>query len=138
MNAAELRIGNWVKYKNEERIKPERRGLEIKVTVDDILALTEGFDVVEPIPLTEEKLIMVGFLKIGNRGLDFSYKDKFFVTLFPDGNNSVFMSMGRLNELAELKIEQYPIASNVELHRLQNIIHSLTGEELLNTDLNAK
>ena len=123
MEAKELRIGNWVKYKDGRQV--------IKIDLGDFCYIErQGTEDYKPIPLTEEWLLKFGFEKgfEGHEDTDFS-KENFNmlsdyggqgITISKDKNIKPFMYCGYYNN--EIGCEF--------VHQLQNLYFALTGEEL--------
>jgi hypothetical protein len=67
MKVEELRIGNWLHYCDYRDVDSDLKNKDFKVTANDILYLAEhpDCDWIEPIILTEDKLIAFGFRKCG-------------------------------------------------------------------------
>jgi hypothetical protein len=112
MKANELRIGNWFfNGKFNQQVSP---------THLDYL-LNKNFyphDAMKPIPLTPEILVKAGFVKRnGINGLCYVlYLGKFAIHASIDLKEwFIYISF-----ISEIK----------SLHNLQNLVHSLTGEEL--------
>jgi len=114
MKANELRIGNYLKYKNLDKF--------FRVSIIDT---TETVTIcnAKPIPLTEEWLLKFGFkTTISNK--DSGYKQfglreckfDFMFTLECNGNPEFFLENVGLDILY--------------VHQLQNLYFSLTGKEL--------
>lgn len=108
MKASELRIGNWIQW--------SLTGIEIQM--DGML--WNDLDQFIPIPLTEEWLERFGFERSGS-----TYrmgKFKYIVSELPKGETGYgfFIMYGAF----ELDIKPRYV------HQLQNLYHSLTGEEL--------
>jgi hypothetical protein len=104
MNAGELRIGNWVMWKD---------GGIVQIEPDDFaeLVYTQSyFDFASGIPLNEEWLIRAGFVKSTN--------------WFRSGKHAVCMEDG-LYEYSNV-----PIRIVNHVHVLQNLIFALCGKEL--------
>ena len=121
MKATELRIGNWVKYKASKKVKPERRGIDVQVSADDLMFLQEGYYCpITPIPLTEEWLKRFGFgvhkYPSTSRG-----KTLYFKVCFP--RNVKIDVVISLNDKYLRHIKH--------VHQLMNLFHSLTGAELV-------
>jgi len=116
MKANELRIGNWVEYYLEPQIS---EWVENKISVGDLAKIIQypkahGF---RPIPLTEEKLIELGFQEVNctKRGVLAQYsKSKIKFDISNSGN--VYLS--HKNILIK------------HVHHLQNLMFALTREEL--------
>lgn len=116
MEAKELRIGNLVKVFD---YKP-------KVEFDTIATITQygwetvnGYNGIEPIPLTEEWLLKFGFeinrhfARLNNFELGFITREK---------NWQLEYSIGTIGKWILKDIEY--------VHQLQNLYFALTGEEL--------
>jgi len=107
MQASELRIGNFIQLGSSI----------VHVTHFDIRQISRG-SVYEPIPLTPEILEACGF-KVTSKGF-YQHPNWYNLSLkFMKGTYALrcnFMDV---------------VATNIEhLHQLQNVYHSLTGEEL--------
>lgn len=111
MKVNELRIGNY--YNHNGEIK--------KVTPNIILELFESERAwIEPIPITEEWLLKLGFEKIG---VNFQFKG--ISIWFSKYSESYQIRYCLIGSDIERKI-------NIEyVHQLQNLIFALTGEELI-------
>ena len=146
MKANELRIGNFVKLcglgsdmevcvtsVSQIQIHYAPR-LKLEEETDFLRAL---FCYVEPIPLTEEWLLWLGFtvkvknysLNIGSELFEYAIKDQFVIWNAKDslelrikkqGPGWVFREMTEKNDL----VYKY-------VHQLQNLYFALTGEELI-------
>lgn len=111
MKITDIRIGNLITYQDEnETTEP----IIIKVGVSDIVLMNENFKSVkyEPIELTEDWLVKVGFDKKGDGEYYLSY-----YTIVIDDEITLWQGYCRLC------VFKY-------LHQLQNLYFSLTGEEL--------
>ena len=123
MKANELRIGNWVKLKDSDPIENYQISqiYERGVNSGSVGML---YDIIEPIPLTEEWLEQFGFDKDGFKQCEFTNwgikvkKDQHAIS---EHNWIVFH--GFMNQFSE-------IASLKHVHHLQNLYFALTGEEL--------
>lgn len=125
MKITELKILNWVVYPAWYEDGSDRFFMiremyfdenEVGLT-DGIIQTSTDFDIIQPIPLTEEWLMKLGFFKYNNA----------WVLKEPTGNMldfgfSVWEDM--TYNTAELK----PPLDYV--HQLQNLYFALTGEEL--------
>lgn len=113
IKAKDLRIGNWLRYSDNKKLKPELRGTDFQVIADDILAIEEGHTVVElikPIPLTEEWLTTLGFKRFG--------KDTFYLgSVKIHHRKRGFVIAKRYTDL-------------IYVHQLQNLYYALTNKEL--------
>ncbi len=108
MRANELRIGNLV----------TTAGVQVKAMAIDIMELENGSLEIEPIALTEEKLLEFGFEKIYNGSF---VKDDFF------GYLSKSEKGYDLIDYEGNSVNDNPIS---HVHQLQNLFFALTGEEL--------
>lgn len=120
IKAKELRVGNIISVPSLNRIGKvisfTERTIKVKLPESKLTSVThkglEGLDV-NPIPLTEEWLLKLGFERIGKDGFWF--------------NNGVYL---------DWNIEGFCIAmfhrrvTVKYVHQLQNLCFSLTGEEL--------
>lgn len=117
MKANELRIGNLFRYKDEPRVKTERRGNVYQIIPDDIVFISEHDpDYIEPIPITEEWLLKLGFDK---------FSDRVFIL---DSFGYEFGHTCRALLKNEDCVVLFPLIKHV--HQLQNLYFALTGEEL--------
>lgn len=114
MKANELRIGNLVQ--DEEGIFP------ITETYFNLLKL--NLETTEPIPLTEELLLRLNYIK----------KGKYFVC--PDNSTRVYKTENSNDYWFELGYDtdndtEWRMLNNFEfLHQLQNLYFAITGSEL--------
>jgi hypothetical protein len=131
MKANELRIGNLVKDSGGKILKIDwferdkvcqRMTLMIEVNhplmTNEVRPLTERFEFIEPIPLTEEWLVKFGF-KFTKNGSDIWYKEYCFIEF--DKLIKCYIEEGR--GIICLEHIKY-------VHQLQNLYFALTGEEL--------
>ena len=114
MEATELRIGNWV-IVNEE--------CQIEAIVHDAVCISTRFetyvlDDVKPIPLTEEWLIKFGFES--NPYID-TYE------LYELDELKFILDIDKTRGKLDIHWKQVECKY---VHSLQNLFHSLTGEEL--------
>jgi hypothetical protein len=126
MNANELRIGNWVQIDNEQwsnlkGVKFQVASIEgYKSSLYNIRGI--GFSQynynLEPIALTEEWLLEVGF--ISN-----PYEDRY-------EKGTIHIECDKTKGETYLWIENMPHIKYV--HQLQNLYFALTGEELTKGD----
>jgi len=105
MDAKELRIGNWIHSKATHQ--------DWQIELDSIELVLKSLDKVEPIPLTEEWMVNLGFDK------------KHWPVFFKNGVEFV----------SEQGIMRYYTHPNRWLdidyvHELQNLYFALTGKEL--------
>jgi hypothetical protein len=106
IKASDLRIGNWVLHE----------GKMYRVIWRDL-----GFEKVnfEPIPLTPEILEKAGFS-------DFNKDEKYFI-----GRFKLVKEKDNYRLSQSVSSVYLPVANKIQyLHQLQNIIHSITGQEL--------
>lgn len=111
MKSNELRLGNYILVNNN-----------LQQVVELPLPSNCTEENTEPIPLTEEWLVKIGFEKRysgygakGYKGYDFIIEDSFDICAFTDG--IYYSDCGY-----KLKINH--------IHQLQNLYFALTGEEL--------
>jgi hypothetical protein len=114
IKATELRIGNWTIYK----------GGYFQITGRDISAIELGNMEVSPIPLNEEWLLKMGFTR---HHADYS-NGIIYILSVP--NNTEF-EWGVYPNILGSGFVIHKSQKIAYVHTLQNIIHSLTGEELL-------
>ena len=114
MKATELRIGNF--------INNELTG-EGKLTQEVLCDFANGYIHLEPIPLTEEWLLKFGYSKFiendtySSLSLVIDNVLKYTILLEHENNEFTFP-----NTYKPIKLKH--------VHQLQNLFHSLTGEEL--------
>ena len=116
MEAKDLRIGSWVNYKTEN-IAQEICSIQSDNTIrlKDSKGTNHGcyrMSYIDPIPLTDEWLIKLGFD-------DNFHKGKFWVCL---DDNGYFYTNHNLNDEGFTEV--------LHIHQLQNLYFALTGEEL--------
>lgn len=138
MKSTDLRIGNLVSIANPEKVfVGEVITNEFSISeIGQLVALGERgkwwrLDEIAPIPLTEEWLLKLGFEYLNTElEVKIFYKSYGveFITIAENGywtiraglkGNSAMWRMGN----------NYPFINSV--HQLQNLYHSLTGEELI-------
>ena len=115
MKASELRIDNQLKY-NKETVKIESilssANKVFAHTIDEEVLYEIPINDLSPVPLTEAKLLELSFEKLKACDDMIIYR-----------NREVDIEVNNLGI--------YFLATKVEsVHHLQNIYHSLTGEEL--------
>ena len=119
MKETELRIGNWVKLKDQEvNTHAQVEGLG---NLQHVAGQLWPIEELEPIPLTEEWLTRFGFKEVGNNCwlvgngfyIDFrkSHIEEGFVYWIDVNSNDNFIQIKHV-------------------HQLQNLYFALTGEEL--------
>ena len=103
-----LMIGNWVLYK----------GANTQWDISDYYEIDNSsiMDVIEPIPLTEQWLIDLGFEKEYNNPLYDWGSDILHLCYDPDENNYY------IPEMSDTIIDK--------VHQLQNLYFALTGKQL--------
>ena len=110
MKANELRLGNWVMFRNSETGLFEN-DLPI-VEVQELLYIEDRTFDVEPIPLTNEWLVKFGFNKS---------TENVFKILHTDNNFGFSVKL----------YSSYAFKEKIKsVHQLQNLYFALTGEEL--------
>ncbi|MBC9913179.1 hypothetical protein [Chitinophaga varians] len=129
VNASELRIGNLLYYKNEvirvSMFSPNNVYFQNQKQV--------GVIFVNPIPLTEEWLLNLGFSK----GQRYEYR----IDLFKIFGDELIIDMEYYGDYrlqpGNTSIEHQTVGGSCRhVHQLQNIYFALTGQELtLNTGL---
>lgn len=154
MNANELRIGNWVKIKDDIFEEGREIGYDIYKTNEfQITGFNDGSSMkgckvicfyeipskvggiihsgcrdidMDPIPLTEEWLIELGFKKGNN---SFYHKNGWLDVSLPTVHYS--FDIWRGNEDYPTTSDWSEIPLNVDyVHQLQNLYFALTGKEL--------
>lgn len=115
MEASELRIGNWIlSLKVTSKFEPHQIG---KAAYIDDIKYDKKEKYYKPISLTEEWLNKFGFEK---RGISFDNGViEIEITVL---DNSFYFKFEGMKGM-EIKVLKY-------VHQLQNLFHSLTGEEL--------
>jgi hypothetical protein len=117
MKASELRIGNIVRYGANNRVLDAELFLQL-------LKYTTPFD---PIPLTEEWLLKLGFKQCGYEMLSWKHE-----TLLPSFNLDG-INWADFDE-PDYQFLNYKVADEIlridYVHQLQNLYFTLTGEEL--------
>jgi hypothetical protein len=134
MKANELRIGNFVKDRGGKILRidwfeQDKVCMEMRLEENPVHPLTEYFNYLRPIPLTPQILFKAGF--VNHR------QNEYLLSMQPDFHLSIsFIVQGAFPCLikdAEMSFENAQIIGLNEikyLHNLQNLVHSLTGEEL--------
>jgi hypothetical protein len=140
MRANELRIGNWVIYRNQI---VKTTGLhydmfECGFPADENWMCTGRLSGVHPIELTEEVLLKIGFKKVfqskitkGRFELNVDMGDNEFLNIvyhvYASGNTNLNITQRRCASLCDDSIDKSGIKY---LHQLQNAYYLLTNEEL--------
>lgn len=124
MKPNELRIGNWVMYDGRYfQIDSVGSELPFLKTIEFGVGVVT-YDNIQPIRLTEETLLKCGLKKQG----DGFYKIKTkvrgtFLEINIKTKVVVLCTYGDFSDVIHIKYTKY-------LHTLQNLVHSLSGEEL--------
>lgn len=119
MDLAELRLGNIINYSGSYRSK-NVFDEELAAYLFDIF---NEWDLVTPIPLTEEWLLKLGFIK----EVDFIEIDFEFIY----GNGQCRISKNKDGHWTYWAEEIWGFCVNLEhVHQLQNLYYCLCGEEL--------
>lgn len=141
LKCADLRIGNYVNYENRpfEVIEISPISLVVRKKIGDIFEMQHrALDVAQPIELTEEVLVKIGFKKVfqsavtkGRFELNINIGDYEFVNMvyhiYKSGNPNFNITQRRCASLCDNSIYK----NNVKyLHELQNAYYLLTNEEL--------
>ena len=132
MKATELRIGNWVKMKKSDPIENYQISaiLEKGVNSGSVGML---YEIIEPIPLTEEWLERFGFEK--DEEYDEGGLVDYRMTLMK--GSLEFVSFWNSEQLTGVNQPQTGI--DVEyVHQLQNLYFALTGQELQTDEIKKK
>lgn len=131
MEANELRIGNkiWRPCCYDEVVEVRESGIIGLDSLRGLLAYSE----IEPIPVTEELLLKIGFKEKRNGYLH--YRDNNDELSIKFGLGYVFVNHANLifnpEDVTETNYSsslEFP--NTIHLHTLQNIWHLLTGKEL--------
>lgn len=131
MKANELRIGNkiWRPCCYDEVVEIRESGI---IGLDSLRGLLT-YGEIEPIPVTEELLLKIGFKEKGNGYLH--YRDNNDELSIKFGLGYVFVNHANLifnpEDVTETNYSsslEFP--NTIHLHTLQNIWHLLTGKEL--------
>lgn len=127
LTASELRIGNWVKLKD----LPTTPYWQVESVGNLIMVGGQLWSIeeLEPIPLTEEFLIKIGFIRQGGRKM--WVKDKLCIELKELPNIRGEFIEGwyvGLKDLGNVLFHSFMKVNHV--HQLQNLYYGLCGEEL--------
>lgn len=119
MQANELRVGNWVNYKN----------VTVPISLQDLARIMDGHYAYSPIPLTPEIVQDLGFEDYGNPYPTKRLSDGVMISLFRKTAIWIYFYDGK-----DVKVttgsgcrEHHHIK---HLHQLQNLYFSLTNTEL--------
>lgn len=119
MIQSELRLGNWVCYRDKRNLQVSNLG-DFFQTVNS-LTLQDGSDDISdytPIPLTPEILVKAGFVKANTTDNYIIFING--IAFGISANGDVDMDYMEFEEVCNIKY----------LHTLQNLYFALTGEEL--------
>ena len=116
MKPNELRIGNFVSWKNE---KVEIDSIsETEITLKTFFNIKIKLAEIKPIALSFEWIETLGFEKIRHiNGYIFWVHKKSKIEIYFDRNMMKWMG--------------YPIKCKLQVHQLQNLYYSVMGEELV-------
>jgi hypothetical protein len=126
MKASSLRIGNYV----FTYLSDNADGIE-QVTINTLRVMTENptkKTIYEPIPLTEEWLLKMGFEKDDNYYTSYRL-DEGYITVKAEDNDWDDLCLDVFIKTADMDKEFYLTAIE-HVHSLQNLYFALTGEEL--------
>lgn len=119
MKATDLRIGNWVKSKLHGGLETEVFSVfhhSVKLGANPLALYKQ--DEIEPIPLAEEWLFKLGFVKLDTNDIFYIHEDCMNFKL----SKCLTMTAWHNLMLHDVKLEH--------VHQLQNLYYALTGEEL--------
>ncbi len=126
INEKELRIGNWVIYQDEF----DGRSYELEFTIGHFMGIFEkNYGPPEPIPLTEEWIIKMGFKKLNN-------------SMFRRGALTLQWTTMHTGETLHEKILSSQKAIRICLggsfvcnvayvHKMQNFFYAISGNEIM-------
>jgi hypothetical protein len=112
----ELRIGNWVKWPNEKEPNEAEWAHGHWLGVFD-----KNYPFPDPIPLTEEWLIKLGFEKQQEEHVWYELQISSSLALI-EGDKNGYMEVFLLDHDDSVRVRY--------VHQLQNLYFALTGEEL--------
>jgi len=126
MKANEIRVGNWLNDPRQYNPKffPKTENGYFRATARDI-QYAEEF---EPIPLTEKILLKCGFKKSRNIGCYDTDKDAFFFE-----SDKISLTIDFILSSSNHYYRSNPVDGAIPLkylHQLQNLVFSVTGQEL--------
>ena len=124
MEAKELRIGNFIRFEDDETTIEK-----IVVTYQHIRVISKGLAEYKPIPLTKEWFVKFGFKKpMFGHGWENGYvelkcPEEIACSPIDDENDkNLYLHSGGEYQLSEVPVKY--------VHQLQNIFWCLMGEEL--------
>lgn len=133
IKAEELKIGSYYKFQHIiGRLQSFKSNDIVELNVNDRLIVKSEYEDLQPIPLSEEWLLKMGFQKLP--ALDkwyimnppkYYYVNYFFI--IKDGGKWWLTKSKSADGSNDLRINSVGFDS---VHHLQNLVHSLTGEEL--------
>lgn len=131
MDIKELRVGNtiWRPCCYDEVVEIRKNGI---IGLDNLRGLIL-YSEIEPIPITEELLLKIGFKKGKNNYFNYrDYNDELSIRFI---QNYTFIEYANLHFNPEDVTEtnycsSLEFSNTLYLHTLQNIWHLLTGKEL--------
>lgn len=122
MNISEIRVGNWVSYK----------GKTVVLTVEDFAELAHDnyFDIMEPVPLTQEIMVKYWFYyrPCGISGADMWQGIGFWQPV--KERNSDFVLRGNREGKLLLRLSGFFNSEIRYEHQLQNLYQDIYGKEL--------
>lgn len=113
LNAKDFRLGNKLYYSK----KIVDVNVNALIALNSTLRFGEGFNLYQPIPLTEEILLKCGFIKEKE-------ENKQFYQCYNKGNFQIHEDKGNFYYTAQWWVKLK------HLHSIQNLFFALTGEEL--------
>jgi hypothetical protein len=140
--SSELRKGNWVMHNGKHRIIEEigKFGIDLYIDADGEIKANVAFEELEPIDITPELLLDLGFEELPgakhdvvNKELEGKYGkleyqgSNYRRTLIKEGLTYVFESSFEHGWTFQ---DQILIHQPIEFHNLQNLYYYLMGEEL--------
>jgi len=129
MEAKELRIGNYIIEDGTiyiSGLKMFERPLRLEDFRVDYDNWPDHWDMIVPIPLTEEWLLKLGFEYR-------EFLDNFFIEIGEQG--AIFIFENITAYLCETNSEKQFLCNLEHVHQLQNLYFALTGEELTTKQL---
>jgi hypothetical protein len=124
INAQELRLGNLIKKSSTGQIYKVSAGMIVGIEVENESPQFEPL--YEPIPLNEELLEKIGFVK--------SVIDRYKSWQLQVNERVKFLYCDNKLDFGILSVAQYEwlnIAEIKYIHQLQNFYYSITGKELV-------